>query len=85
MSSRTVPAEVFASMEAAGRAAYDADAPAAPAASAAVLAAIDDMPVGTGAADIMGAFSRGYDARASEVATAALAEPPADGEWRVVV
>ena len=45
-----------------GRQAYINDAPAAPALNAQVQAAIAGLPVGGGAADIMRAFSRGYEA-----------------------
>ncbi len=83
-------ADTIAAMVAAGRAAYDADQPAAPAASAAVRDAIGNAAVGDpNTLAIMRAFSRGYAARATEAADALLAdlgddepdrEPTADQE-----
>jgi hypothetical protein len=48
--------------ETTGRQAYINDEPAAPALNAHVQAAIADLPVAGGAADIMRAFTRGYEA-----------------------
>jgi hypothetical protein len=48
--------------EALGRQAYINDEHGAPALNAAVQAAIADLPVGGGAAEIMRAFSHGYEA-----------------------
>lgn len=64
----TQPADL-ARFEHLGRTAYRTDQPAAPALNADIQTAIADMPVGTGAATIMKAFTRGYEAeRAVELA-----------------
>ena len=60
-----------------GRRAYENGEHGAPALNRTVLAAIDRMPVGTGGAEIMAAFSRGYDAARDAAADAVLAEPAA--------
>jgi hypothetical protein len=61
-------------LEAAGRLAYRNNRPAAPALDATVIAAIGDRPVGTGAVEIMQAFTRGYEAERDAECARILAE-----------